>query len=216
MLLSLVITFAQVFRLSCRNRSLFLDGAGPHFFRAVLYSPAPWGTDSDLYYQTEYYKSHWPALFERDLRMIALMGANAVRVHSSFGIANNLGRHTAFLDAAYINGIAVFLSYSIIGSGQGSTSLVGATDQDSALISFRTYLLAAKHAATVLVFVGDRCYHHSNSLEVNRLRHSLSCRASQSWQSEYLRGWLRLQRCVRRFRFRHVRSSAAAKNGPQP
>ncbi|KAL1529855.1 hypothetical protein AB1Y20_000786 [Prymnesium parvum] len=147
---------AQTARLAARNRSLFLDGQGPHFFRAVLYSPTAWGADDDIYFQTGYYQRQWPELFARDVQLMSLMGANAVRLHGFFGIANNLRRHTAFLDAAFNSNISVFLSYDLVGQGEGAVSLRSPLAQDAAVRSFRTYLLAAKHRATVMVFVGDR------------------------------------------------------------
>ena len=157
-------------RLVAQNRSLLLDGVSPHFFRAVLYSPAPWGTDDDLYFKTDYYASHWPALFERDLRLMALMGANAVRLQGSFGITQYLGRHTAFLDAASASGIDVLLSYDLTGRGDGAVSLVSTADQQAVALSFQAYILAAKHPATVMVFLGE---------SINRFEAGFLCNAAR-------------------------------------
>ncbi|KAL1498898.1 hypothetical protein AB1Y20_013420 [Prymnesium parvum] len=82
------------------------------------------------------------------------MGANAVRLHGFLGVANNLERHTAFLDEAFSQRISVFLSYDLTGTGDGSVSLVSPSDQEEAVTSFRTYLFAARHRATVMVFIG--------------------------------------------------------------
>lgn len=148
---------AQGSRLTTFNRSIYLDGNGPHFFRAVYYSPTPWLDDADVYFKTEYYQEHWPSLFQRDIQLMGLMGANAIRIHGTFGISNNLGRHTVFLDEAYANGMSVFLSFGMVEAGTGNPfSLAGTAALDSAALSLRQYLLAARHPATVLVFLGDR------------------------------------------------------------
>ncbi|KAL1523263.1 hypothetical protein AB1Y20_018213 [Prymnesium parvum] len=157
---------AQTARLVARNRSLHLDGNGPHFFRAVLYSPTPWGADEDLFFKTDYYNAHWPALFERDLQLMADMGANAVRLHGFFGVTNGLGRHTDFLDAAYKQNISVLLSYDLVGRGANAVSLFQASDREVAAQALKTYLLAAKHPAVVLVFLGD---------SINRLNAGFVC-----------------------------------------
>ena len=90
---------------------LTLDGSGPYQLRAVLFSPTFWGFDDDLYYQTPYYGTHWPTLFERDLDVLSALGANAIRLHGYFGVTNNGGRHEAFLDACVSRNMSVLLSY---------------------------------------------------------------------------------------------------------
>lgn len=149
---------AQVSRLSFNNRSIYLDDKGPHFFRAVYYSPTPWIIDDDLFAKTEYYETYWPSLFERDIRLMALMGANAVRIHGTFAVSDQLGKHTAFLDAAYNQDISVFLNYGMSGNGDGAprVDLLGASALDNSVLNLRQYLLAANHPATVMVFLGDR------------------------------------------------------------
>ncbi|KAL3931857.1 MAG: hypothetical protein SGPRY_000951 [Prymnesium sp.] len=147
----------QVSRLTFVNRSVYLDGSGPHFFRAVHYSPTPWINDDDMYYQTGYYWTYWPSLFERDVRLMSLLGINAVRINSAFATSGNLGKHPAFLDAAFNSGISVFLSFEMGQPGANNRlSLRGPTAMEAATSSLRQFLLSAKHPATVLVFLGDR------------------------------------------------------------
>ena len=151
---------AQTPRLLTQNGGVYLDGlhGAPHFFRAVQYSAAPWGSyaDNDLQFKTEYYASHWPALFDRDMEMISLMGANAVRIDGSFGTSSSYNTpHTDFLNAAHKRNISVLLSYDLVGRGAGAVSLVTQDERDAVAASFRSFLLAAKHEATVLVFLGE-------------------------------------------------------------
>ncbi|KAL3933770.1 MAG: hypothetical protein SGPRY_000134 [Prymnesium sp.] len=147
----------QVSRLTFVNRSVYLDGSGPHFFRAVYYSPTPWISDEDLFYKTQYYWTYWPSLFERDVRLMSLMGANAVRIHGTFSVSNNLGQHGAFLDAAFEHGISVFLNYGMVGNGfDNRVDLNSETALTSSTLALQQYLLAAKHPAVVMVFLGDR------------------------------------------------------------
>ncbi|KAL1530138.1 hypothetical protein AB1Y20_001054 [Prymnesium parvum] len=139
-------------RLVAQNRSLYLDGKGPHFFRAIQYSPTPWGIDSDIALKTDYYRSEWPALFERDLRLMSLMGVNAVKLTSSFGSPANSGPHTAFLDAAFRSNISVFLSYDLKSDTSRLDTTIGLA---AAVRTFKTTLLRAEHEAIIMVFLGD-------------------------------------------------------------
>lgn len=89
--LLLLAAVAHGTRLTARNNSLILNGeTTPFVLRAVLYSPTPWGYDDELYYQTGVYASTYAALFERDLDLIATLGANAVRLHGFMGIADQV------------------------------------------------------------------------------------------------------------------------------
>lgn len=144
-------------RLVAQNRSLYLDGKGPHFFRAIQYSPTPWGIDSDIALKTDYYRSEWPALFERDLRLMSLMGVNAVKLTSSFGSPANSGPHTAFLDAAFRSNISVFLSYDLKSDTSRLDTTIGLA---TAVRTFKTTLLRAEHEAIIMVFLGDRYSYH--------------------------------------------------------
>ena len=88
---------AQQQRLVASNRSLYLDGSGPVLLRAVWYSPLPWGNDDDLFFRTAVYTSEYSQMFERDLRLMSAMGANAVRLHGFMGVTDRGGRHEAYV-----------------------------------------------------------------------------------------------------------------------
>eukprot|EP00966_Prymnesium_polylepis_P333386 7388854-Prymnesium_polylepis.1 len=167
---------AQTPRLLVHNGGLYLDDlqGAPHFFRAVQYSPAPWGpADNDLKFKTDYYASHWPALFDRDMEMVSLMGANAVRIDGWFGTSSSYNTpHTTFLNAAHSRNISVLLSYDLVGRGVDAVSLVTQEERDAVAASFRSFLLAAKHEATVLVFLGDSVNRYEAGFVCNEARDS--------------------------------------------
>ena len=147
---------AQTQRLVARNESLILDaGAKPTNLRAVLYSPTPWGYDADLYYKVGYEAAQWSALFSRDLDLMLSLGANAVRLHGFFGIANNGDKHTAFLDEAAKRNMSVLLSYDLLGTGNGEKILSTPAGLAAAKADLRYFVRAAKHPATVMVFLGE-------------------------------------------------------------
>lgn len=149
-----------VARLTSFNRSLFLDSIGPKYFRAVYYSPTPWGYDAILASQQGYYTSYWPSLFERDVRMMSLMGVNAIRIPGFFSLtsySNDGRRHFTFLDTCFHKGIVVFLTYDLVGQGEYGVPLTTTSDQEAAALAFRNFLLRARHPSTVMVFIGDRC-----------------------------------------------------------
>ncbi|KAL3904122.1 MAG: hypothetical protein SGPRY_011408 [Prymnesium sp.] len=147
-----------VARLTSFNRSLFLDSIGPKYFRAVYYSPTPWGYDAILASQQGYYTSYWPSLFERDVRMMSLMGVNAIRIPGFFSLtsySNDGRRHFTFLDTCFHKGIVVFLTYDLVGQGEYGVPLTTTSDQEAAALAFRNFLLRARHPSTVMVFIGD-------------------------------------------------------------
>ena len=143
-------------RLVALNQSLILDaGAKPTQLRAVLYSPTPWGYDDELYYKAGGYEAQWPALFSRDLDLMHSLGANAVRLHGFFGIANSGEKHTAFLDAAAERNMSVLLSYDLLGTGSRAKILSSPAGLTAAKADLRFFVRAAKHPATVMVFLGE-------------------------------------------------------------
>jgi hypothetical protein len=121
-LLWLCVHLAAAERLSSHNRTLLLDGV-PHLLRAVLYSPTLWGYDNDLWFRTPYYGSAYPAIFERDLDLMSALGANAVRIHGFFSVADSGQKHAAFLDTAAAKGLSVLVSYDLVGHGDRAVQL---------------------------------------------------------------------------------------------
>ena len=139
-------------------RELELDGQGPVLVRAVLYSPTFWGPDDSLYYQVPAQQSAWAEIFQRDLRLIRAMGANAVRVHGFAAIAHNSQRHDAFLNEASAQQISVLVSYDLVGLGDNAKRL--ADDRADVLRDFRGFIRAARGplglpSPVVMVMLGD-------------------------------------------------------------
>ena len=78
------------------------------------------------------YETEFTTLFNRDLDLIAAMGANAVRLHGFMGVADGGARHEAFLEAAAARNISVLLTYELIG-----VRLFTSTDRAAAIADLR-------------------------------------------------------------------------------
>lgn len=151
---SLVLGVAAAPRLTVNGSDLSLDGK-LFQLRAVLYSPTPWGYDDDLFYRTASYSTVWPALFARDLDLIASLGANAVRIHGFLGVASDGGKHDAFLEAAQARQLSVLLTYEMRGYGPNAVKLSTAAERSGAVADLRFFVRAARHPAIVLLFLGS-------------------------------------------------------------
>ena len=153
----LVLSVAHAARLTAgSNRRLLLDLApSPFILKAVLYSPTPWGYDDDLHYRTAVYQADYAAIFNRDLDLIAALGANAVRLHGFMGVADAGGQHRAFLDAAASRNLLVLLTYELIGTGPTAIRLVTSSERATAIANLRFYVRAARHPAIGMLLLGE-------------------------------------------------------------
>ena len=118
-------------RLHAYGRALVLcdaSGASGRYcqlllMRGVCYSPVPVGEDPGYAKPYgDYFTNEYAPLFERDLQLMAEMGANAVRVYT---LSTSL-RHVAFLEAALARNISVIAGFDMgtarespIGSARG-------------------------------------------------------------------------------------------------
>lgn len=106
-------------RVETLERRLLIDG-NDFLIRGVGYSPSPIGVDPEVTAPYgDYYTTDYSAIYTRDLPLIRKMGANTIRLWGW----NNAADHTAFLDAAYNQGVKpIYVIVSFwIGGGQNLT-----------------------------------------------------------------------------------------------
>ena len=109
--------------------------------RGICYSPVPVGEDPGYHAPFgDYFTSQYSGLFERDLALMAEMGANTIRMYT---FSTSL-RHTQFLDAALAHGLSVVAVFEM--GGAEDTTLQPASSL--AIVQTRLQVPAGMHGLT--------------------------------------------------------------------